>query len=225
MVDFFSRPDTKWLINNKGCAPSEAFSILERGGNPSTKCGGRLTGITSLSQLRSSFPAFESAYQETLQILEAEQSAPAPAPAPAPEPTPEPTPTIEEPLPSPIEESPPPIVEAPPPIEMTGPEPIIDSSPAQTITAKKKKSRLDKLKERTAQRRGKTIEARFGFEGIVKQPTTFLVGEAGPERVKIKPIKKAKNIFDFDFGSPRKSSKRRKSNNFMFDFDFGKGVF
>lgn len=197
MVDFFSRPDTKYLINNLGCAPSEAFSILERGGNPSNKCGGRLTGNRSVTDIRRNFPGFDAAFVQTLELIQQEQQQQI---QPAQEPIQEPTPAIE-PVPS----------------------PIIDSSPAQTV--KKKKSRLDLIKERTAKRRGKSIEARFGFSGIVKQPTTFLVGEAGPERVKITPIKRMKTVRDFDFANPRKSSKRRRNNSFMFDFDFGKGIF
>lgn len=45
------------------------------------------------------------------------------------------------------------------------------------------------LGRRYAKALGEQIEARHGFHGIVRQPTRFLVGEAGPERVNVTPLR------------------------------------
>lgn len=46
---------------------------------------------------------------------------------------------------------------------------------------------LEKLEEPPAPRRRRKVEATAGFDGVVTEPTTILTGEAGPERVEIKP--------------------------------------
>ena len=58
-----------------------------------------------------------------------------------------------------------------------------------------------KLLQRWKKEMGEVTEARFGYEGVVNQPTLFLAGEAGSEHVKISPTKRnkpsAKNILDW----------------------------
>lgn len=50
-------------------------------------------------------------------------------------------------------------------------------------------ARSKALGRRYAKALGEEIQARRGFHGIVRQPTRFLVGEAGPERVNVTPLR------------------------------------
>lgn len=45
------------------------------------------------------------------------------------------------------------------------------------------------LGRRYAKALGEEIQARHGFHGIIRKPTRFLVGEAGPERVSVTPLR------------------------------------
>lgn len=48
------------------------------------------------------------------------------------------------------------------------------------------------LGRRYAKALGEEIQARHGYHGIISRPTRFLVGEAGPERVNITPLRSHK---------------------------------
>lgn len=64
---FFDRPDYKYLTTKKGCYPSEAFSILERGGSPIGKCGSDGIPYTSKNDLYND-PLFIISQQNTTVI-------------------------------------------------------------------------------------------------------------------------------------------------------------
>lgn len=104
-------------------------------------------------------------------------------------------------------------------------QPILDPSPKPSTKTKAQQKRLDKVKQRTAERRGRVIAAKDGFEGFVNEPTLFLAGEAGREHVKITPLKKQAGAFDFNpklgldfgmFGGSQKKNRRKRSEIDMF---------
>lgn len=105
------------------------------------------------------------------------------------------------------------------------PSPILDPTPTPSKKTKAQQKRLDKVKQRTAERRGRVIAAKDGFEGFVNEPTLFLAGEAGREHVKITPLKKQAGAFDFNpklgldfgmFGGSQKKNRRKRSEIDMF---------
>ena len=57
------------------------------------------------------------------------------------------------------------------------------------------------------------VEAAQGFHGIVYKPTHFLAGEDGTETIDITPIKKQKNIMDYDFLKGFNMTKRSKKHS------------
>lgn len=129
---FFDRPDYKYLTTKKGCYPSEAFSILERGGSPIGKCGSDGIAYTSKNDLYND-PLFIISQQQTTVIANKNPALLTPPPVVKPipiieipiEPIPLPPPNIEPSLPLP---PPPPHIEPSlPPIApiLCGPDEIL----------------------------------------------------------------------------------------------------
>ncbi len=105
------------------------------------------------------------------------------------------------------------------------PTPTPTPKPTPSKKTKAQQKRLDKVKKKTAERRGRVIAAKDGFDGFVNEPTLFLAGEAGREHVKITPLRKQAGAFDFNpklglsfnmFGGSQKKNRRKRSEIDMF---------
>lgn len=196
----YDRPDYKYLTTKKGCYPSEAFSILERGGSPIGKCGSDGIPYTSKNDLYND-PLFIISQQQTTTIFQKNPALLSPVitlPTPLPPITPP-----EIPVSGPNQEPPyvPPYV---PPQPKTADEKemyVSGIDPGFYPPPRRRLTRTEIVAQQTAIRRGKVIEAKHGFEGYVNKPTYFLAGESGREHIKITPsrnVRKKKGLYDFD---------------------------